>query len=385
MRHVVIVNDYGFINGGAGKIAIFTAIGLAERGEDVSFFCAVGPICDELKNSKVNVVCTNQQDINHKSRWKVLTEGVNNKTATKTFKELIDSFGNEEVIVHIHSWIKAISSSPFRILRKRNNVKVVVTLHDYFTVCPNGGLYDYKHKHICHIKGDLKCLFCNCDKRNYAQKLFRFYRYRRQKRDMRLIRNFIYISELNKKVFLEKRDGKDNLFYVRNFVETAKEEERVMHPEKNDHFLYVGRISEEKGVDLFCEAVRKTKTKAFVIGDGPMLEELKEKYPEIEFTGWLSRTEMIPYIQKSKAFVFPSKWYEGSPLTVVEMMSFGLPCIVSDASSATENVRFREHIFGSLGELCCLLSKRLESPQFQNGFQKDDYLLNCSEVYEIMN
>jgi glycosyltransferase involved in cell wall biosynthesis len=382
--HIVIVNDYGFINGGAGKIAIFTATGLASQGEDVTFFCSVGPVCDELKNSKCKIICLFQQDINNKSsKLKVLTEGIDNKVAKKSFKALIDLFGNDPVIVHIHSWNKAISSSPFRYLKKKANVKAVVTLHDYFSVCPNGGLYDYKHKHICHIMNDTKCFFCNCDKRNYCQKIFRFFRYKRQQQDMKSIHNFIYLSELNKKVFLEKYKRKANMFYVQNFIEPAKE--KVPHPESNEYFLYIGRISEEKGVDDLCKALTETNNKGFIIGDGPLYKELKEKYPNLVFTGWLSHAQMVPYIMKSKAFVFPSKWYEGSPLVVPEMLSYGLPCIVSDCSSAKEEInKTTSLVFSNFVELCLALNRITPKADFVSYAKPQDYIQTCLRTYRII-
>lgn len=380
-RHVVIVNDYGFVNGGAGKIAIHTAIGLAKKGEDVYFFCSVGPVCPQLEGTGVKVICLEQQDINNKSKWKVLTEGIDNRIARCRFKELIDSFGEDEVIVHIHSWTKALSSSIFRCLVKKCNVKSIVTLHDYFMVCPNGGLYDYKHKHICHINGDMKCLLCNCDKRNYLQKLFRFIRYRRQKHDMRSIHNFIYISQLNRKVFLEKYKKKANLYFVQNFVELANQ--KVDHPENNEYYLYIGRLSEEKGIKELCEALTKEKQKGFIIGDGPLYKQLKGQYPNLVFTGWLTHDQMIPYILRSKAFVFPSKWYEGSPLTPIEMLSYGLPCIISKYSSAIELSKNEGvYIYDSLSKMINTnLVKKTCGLHNENQYSFENYIENIKKLY----
>ena len=40
----------------------------------------------------------------------------------------------------------------------------------------------------------------------------------------------------------------------------------------------------------------------------------------------------------SDYLVFPSLWYEGSPLTILEMMTYGIPCIVPDRCAASEDV-----------------------------------------------
>lgn len=384
--HIIVVNDYGYITGGAGKVAIETAIGLADLGNDVVYFCAVGPVCDELKESRCRVVCLGQNDINHKkNKFLVLKEGTNNKKATKAFESVLSSFNGERVIVHIHSWIKAISSAPFKLLKKHKNAHAILTLHDYFTVCPNGGLYDYKHKHICHIKSDFKCALCNCDKRNYAQKLFRLYRYKKQRMDMACVHNFIYISNLNKTVFLDKYKNESNMFYVQNPIDSPKV--FVERPESNDHFLYIGRLSEEKGVEELCSALTDTNQKGFIIGDGPLYEKLKTRFKNLTFTGWLNREQMVPYILKSKAFVFPSKWYEGAPLIVPEMISCGLPCIVSDKSSAVEYFEGwpNRNIYSSQEELKELLLSNAFTKSAQNqSTTPERYFDYLNRTYEAL-
>ena len=50
-------------------------------------------------------------------------------------------------------------------------------MHDYFTVCPNGGFYNYRGKHICdYTPMSFKCIMCNCDVRSYPQKIYRVLR-----------------------------------------------------------------------------------------------------------------------------------------------------------------------------------------------------------------
>ena len=63
----------------------------------------------------------------------------------------------------VAGWTKALSSSVFDVAFKMN-FKVVLTLHDYFTACPNGGYFDYKENKICKRKPlSWKCIKCNCD------------------------------------------------------------------------------------------------------------------------------------------------------------------------------------------------------------------------------
>ena len=98
-------------------------------------------------------------------------------------------------------------------------------------------------------------------------------------------------------------------------------------------------MSKEKGADLFCEAVTKSGVKGVAIGSGTMYEELKEKYPNITFTGWLNSEKMKEYISKARCLVISSKWYETMGLTILEMQVKGIPCIVPDRCAGIEYIK----------------------------------------------
>ena len=137
IRNVVVINDFAYINGGAGKVAIMSALALADQGINVFFFCGTGPVCEELKNSKVKIVSTNQGDITKGSKIKGLLQGINNKFAEEKLYQLLQQLDKKETIVHCHAWSKILSSSIFKATKKAN-IPVVITGHDYGTVCPNG-------------------------------------------------------------------------------------------------------------------------------------------------------------------------------------------------------------------------------------------------------
>ena len=55
---ILVLSDYAFAKGGAEKVAITSSIGLANRGYDILFFSAVGPVCDELKEAPLkDIIC----------------------------------------------------------------------------------------------------------------------------------------------------------------------------------------------------------------------------------------------------------------------------------------------------------------------------------------
>lgn len=342
--NIIIVNDFAYINGGAAKVAIVSAIELSRKGYNVTFFSAVGPICNELKNSKVNVICLNQNDILHdKNRVRAFFTGIWNIKAGKAMKNLLNNYDDSNTIVHVHGFMKSLTSSVIRaVINKR--FKMVVTLHDYFVSCPNGGLYNYKTEKICKVKPmSIKCAVCNCDSRHYYHKIWRTVRQLVQISIASVpnkVKNYIYISQINKNVLKKYLPLNANYYYVRNPIDVQKE--KRVEAEKNNIFVYVGRLSEEKGVLLFAKAAKILNCDALFIGDGELKETIKQFYPNVKLTGWLDKSDVNNYLQKSRCLVFPSLWYEGLPLTVLEAKSKGIPVIVSDECSGREVIKDRQ-------------------------------------------
>lgn len=338
LRHVIIVNDFGHVNGGAGKVALTTAAALGRRGYDVTLFCGVAPVNEEMLKG-VKVVCLGQQDIlNDPKRLRAVRQGLWNGQAYRAFSELLGRYPVEETIVHFHSWTKSLSSSLFRATAEHGS-KVVITLHDFFTICPNGGLFNYQQLKICRIRpSSAKCLCCNCDVRSYPQKIWRSMRHLIQSYWLKKNRDITVcaISQLNERMHRPNIKFAKQWFFLQNPIELNSKP--LIEVGNNDTYLFMARLSKEKGCELFCRALTELNLKGCVLGDGYLQEELKKKYPNIEFAGWTTGERKEKYLRRCKALVFPSLWYECAPLTIVEMKSYGLPCIVPDECAAAEQV-----------------------------------------------
>lgn len=86
--------------------------------------------------------------------------------------------------------------------------------------------------------------------------------------------------------------------------------------------LCVSRASKEKGLDDFC-SLRTNGTK-MLVGDGPYLEELKRKYPDVIFVGYKHGRELAHYYANADVFVFPSKT-DTFGVVMLEAMACGTP------------------------------------------------------------
>lgn len=109
-------------------------------------------------------------------------------------------------------------------------------------------------------------------------------------------------------------------------------------------FLYVGRISREKNIDVLLDAFRAFQetgrhAQLAVVGDGPYLKELAHRYrhPDILFTGFLHGEELARAYASADAFAFPSLT-DTFGNVVLEAQSAGLPAIVSDQGGPREIV-----------------------------------------------
>ncbi len=337
VKNVVVVNDFNFIQGGASKVAIDSARLLKDEGLNVYFFSAVNK--EEENIDGVKYISTYQTEaLKDKNRLRGIFNGIYNFKAKRKFKELLESLDRETTVIHVHGWTKALSSSVFDIAFKMK-FKVVLTLHDYFTACPNGGYFDYKENKICKRKPlSWQCVKCNCDSRNYGFKIYRLIRQFVQNKIVKLNKKLEYaigISNLSIDVLKPTLNSNICIRKIFNPIEFDKNDEKVDYT-KNDYYLYVGRISKEKGVDIFCNAITELKLKGIMVGDGSEKERLERKYPNIEFTGWKKKEEVKEYMKNAKCLIFPSLWYEGAPLTPLEAMSMGVPCLVSSCCAGRE-------------------------------------------------
>ena len=110
----------------------------------------------------------------------------------------------------------------------------------------------------------------------------------------------------------------------------------------NNYYLYIGRLSEEKGIINLVNAWKKyvvmhSDEWLYICGDGPEKETLERillqnsKLPlNISILGIQPRDLVFEYISKAKAVVIPSICYETGPLTLIESFSMGIPVICSD-------------------------------------------------------
>lgn len=87
-------------------------------------------------------------------------------------------------------------------------------------------------------------------------------------------------------------------------------------------FLYVGRVAVEKNIEAFLKL--DLPGSKWVVGEGPALADLREKYPNTNFLGVLEQNDLAEIYSSADVFVFPSKT-DTFGLVLLEAMACGLP------------------------------------------------------------
>ena len=87
-------------------------------------------------------------------------------------------------------------------------------------------------------------------------------------------------------------------------------------------YLYVGRVAIEKNIEAFLEL--ELPGSKWVVGDGPALDGIRKKYPEVNYLGVLDQPELAKVYAAADVFVFPSKT-DTFGLVLLEAMACGLP------------------------------------------------------------
>ena len=86
--------------------------------------------------------------------------------------------------------------------------------------------------------------------------------------------------------------------------------------------IYVGRVSKEKNLDPLCEL--ENKFEITIVGEGPILNKLKDKYPKINFTGYRFGRNLADTYKEHDVFCFPSKT-DTFGIVMIEALANGLP------------------------------------------------------------
>lgn len=338
---IVVVHDFADATLGAGatRCAIDGAIAVAKAGHRVHFFAASGTPDPSLMAAGIDVTSLGQDDIlRSKNRISAAKAGLWNQRAASALSAVLQSLRPDQTVIHAHTWSKALSPAILPVLTAHQ--RTLFHLHEYFLACPNGGFFDYRRMEVCRRTAmSASCIFTNCDSRSGFHKMWRLARHSLVKGAANYplsAKHFAVLSKTQQDVIAPYLPRDANVELVRNPV-NIDQAPRLARTE-GAKFLFVGRLSAEKGVRILGEAFRDRQHDLIVIGEGPEEANLRAALPNAEYRGWQTSEAVKAAMREARALVFPSLWYEGMPMVVVEALASGLPVICSNVTAASEIV-----------------------------------------------
>jgi glycosyltransferase involved in cell wall biosynthesis len=252
-------------------------------------------------------------------------------------------------VIHVHNFFFAASPSVL-IAAKKMKIPVIVTLHNYRLICAN-----------CLLLRDNKiCELCITHKFPWYGVKYKCYHDSAAESAVvgsiaalhkiigtwnRKVDRYITPSEFSGKRLIDSSLNvpADKFAVKRNFIQDPGIGQLI----RDDFYLFVGRISEEKGVQVMLDAWKEMPgKKLFVAGDGPDYERIlsmARNRSNVNFLGRRDRMEILSLMKRCKALIFPSIWYEGLPLTIVEAFATGTPVIASSVGSMKEMIQHEKN------------------------------------------
>lgn len=259
---------------------------------------------------------------------------------TRDLNELIQRLRPD--VIHAHNTFPLVSPSLYW-AAKRAGVPVVQTLHNFRFMCLNAlFLRDGRVCEDCMGKLPWKGIVNACYRGSYSASvtlagMLTLHRglgtYRNK------VSRYIALNTFCRDKFIEGGLPASRITVKPNFVDWPVESGVHYEHHKGNHFLFVGRLSPEKGVSILADALALLSASTLrVAGDGPDAIIFDGKLGVVRLGG-LSSEAVQREMSEASVMIVPSICYENFPRTIVEAYACGLPVIASRIGALSEVVR----------------------------------------------
>lgn len=316
-KKILIVHNSYQLAGGEDTVAENEGNLLKEHGHEVYYYMR------------------DNEEIQHMNFFQKVLSSVEAFFSLKTYREIKKIIRDNHIeIVHVHNTVPLISCSVYYAAKSMNCV-LIQSIHNMRMLCPSGMMI--KENKVCDdcVKQGLQCAVRNgCYKGSklYSLVLAASIALHRRMGSYDMVDGYFVTTEFNRKM-LEKVVNHKKIF-----IKPYYSDSKPMTPinKKREYFIYISRLEYLKGIQVALEAFKSMpEKKLLVLGVGPDEEKShnfvkQHNIKNIEFLGFKKKAEMLELLYNAKALVFPTQWYEGFPMTIVESLAVGTPIIGSN-------------------------------------------------------
>jgi glycosyltransferase involved in cell wall biosynthesis len=283
---------------------------------------------------------TNPQGL--KQKFDVALNSIWSKRSHTQFLEILKE--EKPDVVHVHNFFPAISPSLYYACREAE-VPVVQTIHNYRLICPAATFY--RDGHVCE-----ECLEggpwqgvrygCYRDSRLGTAALAAMIQTHRSRNTWtEMVDCYVTLTEFARDKMIAGGLPAQKVTVKPNFML----HDPGRRSTRGEYALFVGRLADLKGVGTMLAAWQRLAEPVplVIAGDGPFRQQMESEIARhglshILYRGRLSRQDTLDAMKNARFLLFPSEWYEGFPMTIVEAFACGLPVICSRLGSMQEIV-----------------------------------------------
>jgi glycosyltransferase involved in cell wall biosynthesis len=241
-------------------------------------------------------------------------------------------------VVHVHNLFPTLSPSVLRAARAAG-AAVVVTLHNYRLMClPANFLRDGRACEDCLGRFPWPGVVHRCYRGSAlgSATLAASLGAHRAAGTFEDVSRFLAVSDFVRAKHVMGGISAGRILVKPNFAWPAPRRTGA-----GEYFLFLGRLSSEKGVDTILQASNLLPAgfRIVVVGDGPEAQALKSMPSRsVEFRGAIPAEEVPAVLANARALLVPSRWYEAAPRSIIEAYASGVPVIASDIGALPEAV-----------------------------------------------
>lgn len=348
---ILLVNKFFHPAGGAERYARLWTRVLEERGHTVIPFAMKHPLNTTTPYSKYFVErrrffdsdADNENRAGRLNKIRAAFGAIYSVEAARKIDALIHD--ERPDAAHVNSYCYQLTGSILPLL-KNSGIPVIQTAHEYKHICANQRLYDMNAGEICEACDNGRWyapLLRRCLRGSFAASatacvesaLDRLMNLSRKNIDC-----VISPSDFMRRKMLQFGFVNPPIEHVTNLI-FAEDFRADLTAEP--YFLYAGRLVAHKGVQTLIEAVgRIPGARLLIAGDGPLGDEVERAAQlspaEVKTLGFQNETELRDLMEKCRAAVVPSEWYENCPYAVLEPMAAGRAVVASRIGGIPELV-----------------------------------------------